>query len=197
MNGLYNFIIKPKYERYTNKKSIGGSELILNTELQNHKYVSREAVIVALPLAIETELLPNDEIVIHHNIFRRFHDIKGIEKDSRSYFRDDLYLANEDQIYLFKRNNIMKTTRGFYFVKPLENTDMFSLDDEKPLKGVIKYSNDSNEVPVKIGDTVGFRPTSEFEFIINGERLYRVPEKSITILYEHTRNEREYNPSWA
>ena len=48
-----------------------------------------------------------------------------------------------------------------------------------------------------INDLVGFTPNSEYEFIINEERLYRVMNKFITIKYEYQGNEEEYNPSWA
>ena len=46
-------------------------------------------------------------------------------------------------------------------------------------------------------ELVGFTPNSEYEFIIDGERLYRVLNKFITIKYEYQGNEEEYNPSWA
>ena len=34
-----------------------------------------------------------DEIVIHHNVFRRYYDIKGKEKNSSKYFKDNLYFC--------------------------------------------------------------------------------------------------------
>ena len=40
-------------------------------------------------------------------------------------------------------------------------------------------------------------PSMEYEFIINGERLYRIMNKFITIKYEYQGHEEEYNPSWA
>jgi hypothetical protein len=45
-------------------------------------------------------------------------------------------------------------------------------------------------------DLVGFTPSSEYEFIVDGERLYRVPTNSISIKYERQGTETEYNPSW-
>ena len=63
--------------------------------------------------------------------------------------------------------------------------------------GILKYTNDSDELKkLKVGDLVGFTPRSEYEFIINGERLYRVLTKAITIKYEYQGKEKEYNPSW-
>ena len=44
MKSVYNFVVTPKGERYNNKKKIGDSELILNTEIFNHQYVNKEAV---------------------------------------------------------------------------------------------------------------------------------------------------------
>ena len=81
----------------------------------------------------------------------------------------------------------------FYFVKPLKNKDMFSADKEMPLKGIIKYGD--SEIPA--GTLVGFAPRSEYEFIIDEERLYRVPKQYITIKYEYQGDEEEYNPSWT
>ena len=40
---------------------------------------------------------------------------------------------------------------------------------EKPLVGVVKYTDGT----VNKGDLIGFRPSSEYEFIIDGKRLYR------------------------
>ena len=53
------------------------------------------------------------------------------------------------------------------------------------------------EFGLKEGDLVGFTPISTYEFIIDGERLYRVLTSQITIKYEYQGNEKEYNPSWA
>ena len=48
-----------------------------------------------------------------------------------------------------------------------------------------------------IGCLVGFHPGSEYEFVVDGQRLYRVLSNLITIKYEYQGNEEEYNPSWA
>ena len=76
---------------------------------------------------------------------------------------------------------------------PLKAIDQFNIESEKPLQDIVKYSDGT----VEVGDLVGFRPSSEYEFIVDGERLYRVLSNFITIKYEHQRNEEKYNPSWA
>ena len=193
MNSVYNFVVTPKGERYNNKKKIGDKELILNTEIFNHQFVNREAVVLSTPIIGDTDIKPNDTVILHHNVFRRWHDVKGIEKNSRSYFNETTYLINYDQIFLYKRDKEWITPKGYCFVKPLKSVDKFNIKSEKPLQGIVKYSDST----VNVGDLVGFTPSSEYEFIIDNEKLYRVLSKFITIKYEYQGNEEAYNPSWA
>lgn len=196
MQTLYNFIIEPIGNRYNNAKKVGDKELILNTEIFNHQYVNREAKVIALPKLLDTDVSVNDIVLVHHNIFRRWHDIKGIEKNSRDYIGNNLYSANQDQVFAYKKNNKWKALPGYCFVQPIKSQDNFSVDKEKPLIGIIKYiSDDINGI--KVNDTIGFIPYSEYEFVLNGKRLYRVLTKFITIKYEYKGNQKEYNPRWA
>jgi len=193
MESVYNFVVTPKGDRYNNTKEVDGGKLILNTEIFNHQYVNREAIVVSTPMVGETDIKPGDTIIVHHNVFRRWHDVKGREKNSRSYFNESTYFIAQDQIFLYKRNDEWKAPKGYCFVIPLKATDQFNIESEKPLQGIIKYSDGT----VKVNDLIGFRPGSEYEFVVNGERLYRILSNFITIKYEHQGNEEEYNPSWA
>ena len=193
MRSVYNFVVRPKGERYNNTKKVGDSELILNTEVFNHQYVNREAVVISTPVVGETNIKAGDTVIVHHNVFRRWHDVKGVERNSRSYFNENTYIINIDQIFLYKTNNEWLAPKGYCFVKPLKNKNNFNLSNETPLQGVVKYSDGT----VKTNDLIGFRPKSEYEFIVDGERLYRVLSNFITIKYEYQGNEETYNPSWA
>ena len=193
MKSVYDFVIKPKGNRYSNVKKIDDKELILNTEVFNHQYVNREATIVSTPIIGETDIQPGDNVIIHHNVFRRWHNIHGEEKNSRSYFNEDTYFITPEQIFLYKRYLEWKAPKGYCFVQPIKNNDIFSVEPEKPLMGIVKYTDGT----VKEGDLVGFRPSSEYEFIIDGKRLYRILSNLITIKYEYQGNEEAYNPSWA
>ena len=193
MKSVYNFVVKPKGERYNNSKKVDGGELILNTEIYNHQYVNREAIVISTPIVGDTNIKPGDTVVVHHNVFRRWHNVKGIEKNSRSYFNESTYFINQDQIFLYKRKNKWVVPKGHCFVKPLKAIDQFNIESEKPLQGIVKYSDGT----VKVNDLIGFRPSSQYEFIVDGERLYRVLSNFITIKYEYQGDEEEYNPSWA
>ena len=201
MKSVYDFVVTPKGERYNNTKKLDGGELILNTEIYNHQYVNREAIVVSIPIVGDTDIEIGDTVLVHHNVFRRWHNVKGVEKNSRSYFDENTYFVNNDQIFLYKKparwsrfkESWWITPKGYCFVAPLKATDQFNIGSEKPLQGIVKYSDGT----VKVNDLVGFRPSSEYEFIVDGERLYRVKSNFITIKYEHQGNEEEYNPSWA
>ena len=199
MKSIYDFIIEPKNTRYNNTKKVGDKELVLNTEIFNHQYVSREAVIKHLPLAIDTELQIGDEVIVHHNVFRRWHNVRGEEKNSRSYINENTYCVKEDQIYSYNRNNQgWKTLNGFCFVKPIKSNNNFNTEKEKVLVGIMKYMDPLlKEYNISEGDLVGFTPNSEYEFVIDGEKLYRILTTDISLKYEYKGNEEEYNPSWA
>ena len=193
MKSVYNFVVTPKGERYNNKKKVGDSELILNTEIYNHQYVNREAIVISTPIIGDTDIKPGDTVIVHHNIFRRWHNVKGVEKNSRSYFNEDTYFINQDQIFLYKRKDEWIAPKGYCFVKPLKAKNPFNIDMERPLQGIVKYSDGT----VKVGDLIGYRPKTQSEFIVDGKRLYRVLSNLITIKYEYQGDEEEYNPSWA
>ena len=107
-----------------------------------------------------------------------------------------------EQIFAYKKNDRFtglgewKANDGYCFIKPIVSNDILSNDKETPYRGIVKYMSENLD-GIKIKDLVGFKPGGEYEFIINGERLYRVLNKFITIKYERQGNEKEYNPSWA
>ena len=193
MKSVHNFVVTPKGERYNNKKKVGDSELILNTEIFNHQYINREAIVISTPIAGHTDIKAGDTVVVHHNVFRRWHNVKGVEKNSRSYFNESTYFITHDQIFLYKRDKEWIAPKGYCFVKPLKAKNPLNIDLEKPLQGIVKYSDGT----VEVDDLVGFTPNSEYEFIVDGERLYRVLSNFITIKYEYQGDEETYNPSWA
>ena len=193
MKSVYNFIIKPTKSRYNNTKKIGDKEIIINTDIFQHQFVSREAQVVSVPTLFKTDINVGDTIIVHHNVFRRYTDIKGIERDSKAYYKDDLYFVFIDQVFAYKKDDKWIPLDDYCFVKPIKPYNMFDTNKEQALMGVIKYTN--KNLP-EVGSLVGFTPNSEYEFIIDNERLYRVRTKDITIKYEYQGKEEEYNPSW-
>ena len=196
MHALYNFIIEPIGERYNNTKQVGDKELIVNTEIFHHQYVNREARVISIPTLVKTKLKPGDAVIVHHNVFRRWHNMHGIEKNSKSFISENKYAVSKDQVYAYKRNNKWNALDGYCFVKPIKSLNKLSVDTEQPLVGIIKYTDRKLKM-IEEGDLVGFTPNSEFEFIIDGERLFRVLTNEISIKYEYQGKDEEYNPSWV
>ena len=198
MRSLYDFIIEPIGERYTNTSKVNGKDLVLNTKIESFKFVNRMAKVIETPLAFETKIKKGDTIVVHQNIFRRFYNMKGEQQSSRSSFKDNLYFAALEQIYLYKNKGEWKSINDRCFIKPLKNTNEFSTQNEQHCIGILKIGNNALEsIEINPGDKVGFKPGGEWEFIINNERVYCMKSNDIVIKYEYQGNEEEYNPSWA
>ena len=192
MKGTFYYLVKPKAKRYNNTVKIKDKELILNSEIFSHEYISREAVVVGLPSNFKTKIKVGDTLIIHHNVFRRWNDMKGKEKNSRSYLKENHYLISPDQVYLYKRKK-WNVISGYTYIKPIVSNDKMSFNVEEELMGIVKYSDGTFD----INEVVGYRPRTVIEDFVDGERLYRVMNKFITIKYGHKGNKKEYNPSWT
>ena len=199
MKAVFDFVVSPLEKRYNNTKKVGDKELILNTEIFNHKHVSRNGIVDKTPRINHTNIKTGDEVIVHHNVFRRWTNMKGVEKNSRAFLNEKDYLVSQDQIYIHRSpNSEWRALDGYCFVKPIKCSDKFSVDTEQPLIGIMKYADKSLiKSGVSNGDLVGFSPNDEYEFIVDGEKMYRVMSQFITIKYEYQGNEEEYNPSWT
>jgi co-chaperonin GroES (HSP10) len=198
MKAFSDFIVKPIGDRYDNSKMVDGKELILNTRIESFKAVNNMAEVVNVPLAYDTDIKVGDKVIIHHNVFRRFYDMKGRQKNSRSYYMEDMYFVQPDQIYMYGDTGRWKAFADRCFVMPIKNNDDFSLEKERKLIGILKYGNNSlNKLKINPGDLVGYTPYGEFEFIIDQQRLYCMKSNDIVIKYDYEGSEVEYNPSWS
>ena len=198
MNALYDFIVKPVGEKYNNTIKIGDKNLVVNTKIENWKFVNRIAEVIQTPLEFDTGVKVGDKVVIHQNVFRTFYDMKGKKKKSRSFLKEDHHLCAFDQIYLYKNNKGWQTLGERCFVQPIKDNNNLTLQKEKNLTGILRYGNKSLEaLKITPGDVVGFTPNSEWEFLIDGERLYCMKSNDIVIKYERKGDEEKYNPSWS
>ena len=194
MKSLYSFIVKPLKSRYDNIRKVGDKTLIINTTIENHLFVSKEAVVVSIPAAYSSPIKVGDKLYVHHNLFRRWYDQKGKERNSSTHFKDDLYFVSPGQIYMYN----LKPHLDYCFVKPLKNQNLLENRKEQPNVGIVKYTNSALEaIGIIPGTLITFTPNSEFEFIIDGERLYCMKSNDIALTHEYQGNEKENNPSWA
>ena len=198
MQSLYYFIVKPLNDRYDNTRRVADTDLIINSGIEDHRFISKKAVVVQTPAAYATKINIGDELYIHHNIFRRWYDVRGEQRNSGQYFKEDLYFCKPDQIYLYKKDNKWLAIGQRCFIKPIKDIDNLTLDIEQKHIGILKIGNSSLEaLGINEGDLVGFKANREWEFIIDEQRLYCMKSNDIIIKYEYQGNEEEYNPSWA
>jgi len=195
MKSLYNYIISTN-DRYNNKTSVEGKELILNTEIteRDYEFVNRIGTVISAPINIKTPIKAGDQVIIHHNVFRRWYDVRGKERNSGNYIDENRYSVSPDQLFAYKQNGEWHCPNMYCFVKPLENEDIWSAESEQKLLGVLTYTNDYlSSLGLSCGDIVGFTPESEYEFNIDDKKLYRILSTEITINYGHKKETQTYS----
>ena len=180
------FIVKPvNGKRYNNTKEIGGLEFITSTSEEEVAASNREAEVIAVPLNYKGEIEPGDTLLVHHNVFKFYNDMKGRRQSGRSFFKDDLFFIEDEQFYMYKKNGKWNAHGRNCFIKPLPIKDSFLKKRGKyePLMGTVKYINKELAVfGVEEGDEVSFQPESEYEFRVDGEVLYRMFTNNITFV---------------
>ena len=198
MKSVFDFIVEPYGQRYNNEVKVGDKSLIINTQIETFKAVNNIAKVIEVPLSYKTPVKKGDLIMIHHNVFRRWYNVRGEEKNSKSYFKDGLYFVQQDQVYLYKRKDKWKSFGDRCFVAPLKDNVEIHNVLEQNLIGVLKYGNSALEaLEINEGDLIGYKPFGEYEFLVDGQRLYCMKSNDIVIKHERQGNEEEYNPSWA
>lgn len=185
MRSPFFFIAKPVGgKRYSNTKDFGGIELIVSTSEEDYKFSNRFAEVVELPLGYKGPIEPGDTLLVHHNVFKYYNDMKGRQKSGKSFFKDDLFFIESEQFYMFKKGSSWNAYDRYCFVKPIPPAESHIKKpfSEEPLMGIMKYPNEYLlERGIKEGDMVCFSPDSEYEFTVDEEKLYRMYDHQITI----------------
>ena len=185
MKSPFYFVVKPcKGKRYDNTKEISGVDIIVSTSEEDHKFSNRYAEVIELPARYDGPIKRGDILLVHHNVFKFYNDMKGRQKSGRAFFRDDVFLVDSEQFFLYKRDGSWMPYSKYCFVKPIPATESYIKKpfSEEPLMGLMKYSNEYlKSKGVNEGDFVCFCPDSEYEFNVDGEKLYRIYDNQITI----------------
>ena len=188
MKSPFYFIVKPKNEeRYNNTVDWGGLEFISNTSKEEVRFSNREAIVIECPSGYTGPIKKGDEMLVHHNVFKYFNDMKGREKSGKSFLKDNTFFVDDTQFFAYKnpQHSGWKCINDYCFVAPINKKDYYidKLSKEEPLTGKVKYVNSRLvALGVNEGDTVCFEPHSEYEFNIEGEKLYRMYTRNITMV---------------
>jgi len=185
MKSPFYFIVKPlKGRRYDNTKEIAGLELVVSTSEEDHMFSNRYAEVVELPIGYTGGVKIGDTLLVHHNVFKFYNDMKGRQKSGRSFFKDDLFFVDSEQFFMYKNDNGWNAYDRYCFVEPIKKEDsvIYKNSIEEPLIGIMRYPNEYlTSMGLKPGDRVSFTPESEYEFTVDDEKLYRVYDHQITM----------------
>jgi hypothetical protein len=185
MQSPFYFIVKPREgKRYNNTKEIGGIDLIINTSEEDFRFSNREADVVELPIGYEGPIKVGHKLLVHHNVFKFYNDMKGRRKSGKSFFKEDLFFIDDEQFFMFHNGTDWQAHDRYCFVKPIKPEESFIYKpiEEEPLMGIMVYPNEYlMSKGVKPGDKICFKPDSEYEFIVDEEKLYRIYDHQITI----------------
>tara|TARA_R110000824_G_scaffold171412_2_gene348972 strand:- start:762 stop:1325 length:564 start_codon:yes stop_codon:yes gene_type:complete len=186
MRSPTQFIVKPVGgKRYDNIKEIGGKDFIISSSQEDHRVTNRFGVVINTPIGYEGEIEKGDILLVHHNVFRIYYDIRGNEKSSPSFFMDDIFLIEFGQFFLYKKGDKWYAPEPYCFVKGIKKKQdvVHNNNIEQELIGELVYSNkELSALGVYKGDMISFKPESEYEFNIDGEKLYRMRTADICIL---------------
>ena len=183
MSSPHGFLIEPTNgKRYANTKNIGGYDMIVSVSEEDHRYSNRFGIVKELPSHYQGEIKVGDTLCVHHNVFKLYYDMQGKRKSGKSYLKENTFLVEEGQYFMFNNGEKWQAIDKYCFVKPVKALESFikKPNNEEPLMGEMKYPNSwLVNKGVNMGDLVLFTPDSEYEFMVDDEKLFRVHDHQI------------------
>ena len=120
MKSPFYFIVKPlNGRRYDSVKEINGTEFITSVSVEDYTVSNRFAEVVSTPIDYKGEIKPGDVLVVHHNVFKYYYDMKGREKSGRSFLKDDLFFIEPDQFFMYHNGTQWNAYDRYCFVEPI------------------------------------------------------------------------------
>ena len=185
MKPIHHFILSPLGGEYVNTVNVNGVDIVKNTSFENHKNVNRYGIVKALPSNYVGGISIGDTVIVHHNVFRTYYDMKGRPKRSSEFFKEDEYLVDAYKIYAYKKDGGNWIGNNHYcFVKPVEN-EYVMIDErqkEKQHIGTVYIAGEAFS-EIKEGDLIGFKKNSEYEFKIEDQKVYRMKLSDIVLKF--------------
>lgn len=167
--------------RYNNTKNVSGVDLIVSTSEEDFEYSNRLAEVISVPIGYDGDINTGDTLLVHHNVFKFYNDMKGKSKSSRSFFKDDIFFVDSDQFYAYNKNGKWYSHDRYVIIKPLKSKNKYlSTSKYEPLHGVVHLPNKYLlSKGLTVGSVVLFKPDSEYEFNIDDEMVYRMFDHQI------------------
>ena len=160
--------------------------IIINDSIENVNNINRIATVISAPKY--TVLQEGDEILIHHNIFRKKYTAMGTQVNSSFWIEGNMYYVPLNEVFMIRRDSEWEALNPFCFIKPIphkQDAVGFNLMDNLHKgnlehRGIVIYSNNDLEaLGVNKGDEVIFSKYSEHEFLIDNETCYKMMTSDI------------------
>jgi len=99
--------------------------------------------LIAVPLGYDGPIKIGDTLLVHHNVFKYYNDMRGRQQSGKSYFKDDLFFIDNDQFYMYNHNDKWYSHDRYCFVKPVKKQDsyIYKRGKEEPLLAEMVYPN--------------------------------------------------------
>lgn len=186
MKSPTDFIVTPREnKRYSNTKNIGGIDFLVSSSEEDVRYSNRYAEVKALPIDYSGPIKEGDTLLVHHNVFKFYNDIRGQRRSGKSFLKDNLFLVDHDQYFAYKQDDVWYAHDRYCYIKPVKTKEsvIFKNTKEEPLVGLVKIPNENLiKQGVNKGDLISFKPDSEYEFEVDGEKLYRMFDHQIIMI---------------
>lgn len=171
-------------KRYNNTKEIAGVQVEVSSSIEDYTVTNRIGVVEAIPDWYKGEVKKGFHVVVHHNVFRIYYGMQGGQKSAWNYYKDNIFLLENEQLFLYKdpEKGEWKAPDPFVFLSPvprLESHDIARIGIEEDHLGVVAYAHPN--APISPGDTVYFRPDMEYEFNIDGQKLYKMNSRNVCL----------------
>lgn len=177
----FRFIIEPlNGNKYINEKQFGNSTLTINTSIESAADVQRIGVVKQLPEFYDGDVRIGDLAIVQHNVFRITLNDKGFPMNSNCHIVDDLYYVDPELLYMVIRNGKKIAVDNNVFIEPVFIDEPWIGLIEHKHVGILRYPNKFlQKQGLKDGQKIIFRKGCEYEFIIDGERLYKMANHRI------------------
>lgn len=178
-----NCLIVEVESEYENER--GG--IVSNIDCDDTFFITRKAKVLAAPQG--TTLNPGDEVLCHHNIFRKKGSVSGVIIHSAFHIEDNKYQVPLTEVFMVKKDNEWVSLSPFCFVKPIKQ-DFGNLSYSEAMiethKGFKKntgvLTHPCKELQEHKDKEVIFSDYSEYEFLIEGELYYKMSLNDILII---------------
>ena len=120
--------------RYDNLKEIGDIKFITSVSEEDHTASNRFAIVVETPINYKGPIKKGDTLLVHHNVFKFYNDMQGRRKSGRSHLKENLFLVDNEQFFMYKQKDkwhglgkilfykTSKTSENLIYLKALRRT---------------------------------------------------------------------------